>query len=116
MELTVYDIIKGAVVSDKAYKQNKQLKKLVLKIHPHANKSMVKNALEKLFETKVAKVNCLNRLGKTRMVKRKKIQRPSTKIAIVTLAEGRSLDLFGQTDIAAMAETSKNSELPKKSD
>lgn len=108
MELTLYDVIKGAVVSDKAYKLNKQLKKLVLKIHPHANKSMVKDALEKIFSTKVAKVNCLNRPGKTRMVKRRKIQRPSTKIAIVTLAEGHTLDFFGQKEVSAMSEAKKS--------
>lgn len=116
MALTVYDIIQGAVVSDKAYQQNKKLKKLVLKIHPRANKPLVKQALEKLFDVKVEKVNCMNRVGKTRMVKRRKIQRSSTKIAIVTLAEGHSLDLFGQTDTTTVVEASKKPELSEKSE
>ncbi len=88
MELTIYDIIKGPVVSEKAYKLNKIQKKLVLKVHPEANKVMVKNALERLFNVKVEKVNCLNREGKMRMVRRTQIERSSTKIAFITLAKG----------------------------
>ena len=38
MELSIYQIIQGPVVSDKAYKLNKKLNKLVIKVHPQANK------------------------------------------------------------------------------
>ncbi len=96
MDLTIYDIIKGPVISDKAYKLNKLLKKLFLKVHPHANKKLVAEALEKLFNVKVKDVKIQVRKGKTRMVRRKKITRPDEKRAIVTLADGYSLDLFEQ--------------------
>lgn len=52
MDLTIYDIIQGPVISDKAYKLNKNLKKLFLKVHPQANKKLVQNALEKLLMLK----------------------------------------------------------------
>lgn len=103
MDLTIYDIILGPVVSDKAYKLNKRFKKLFLKVHPEANKNLVQEALEKLFNVKVQDVNIQNRKGKTRMIRRKIFNRPGEKRAIVTLAEGYELDLFEQvrTDTSA---------------
>jgi len=98
MDLTIYDIIQGPVVTDKALKQNRNLKKLVLKVHPHANKSQIKEALRKLFNVKVDKVNIICRSGKTRMVNRRAVVGPRIKKAIITLAEGYSLDLFDQAE------------------
>ena len=48
LNLTVYDIIKGPVLTEKAYGQYKKLKKIVLDIHPQANKKQVAEAIEKL--------------------------------------------------------------------
>lgn len=104
MDLSIYNIIVGPVLSEKAYKLNKQFKKLVLTVHAHANKNMVAQALEKLFNVKVAKVNITIRKGKNRRVKgRYAVQGPKQKRAIVTLAEGYSLDVFDQagTTVAA---------------
>lgn len=99
MDLTIYDIIQGPVISDKAYKLNKNFKKLFLKVHPQANKKLVQNALEKLFNVKVKDVKIQNRKGKTRVVRRKIFKRSDEKRAIVTLAEGYSLDLFDQARV-----------------
>lgn len=98
MDLTVYDIILGPVITEKAYQLNRDLKQLVLKVHPHANKPLVKEALEKLFDVKVKAVNISIRKGKNRKVGKSKrtTQGSSTKIAFVTLAEGYSLDLLDQ--------------------
>lgn len=96
MELTIYDIIKGTVLSDKSYQLNKNLKKLVIKVHPHANKPLIKKAVERLFNVKVEKVNCLNRVGKQRRVKQHIVSRPGVKIAIITFKEGYSLNFLDQ--------------------
>ena len=96
MDLSIYDIIIGPVISDKAYKLNKLYKKLALKVHPAANKPMVKEALEKLFSVKVDKVSIVVRKGKKRRVKGKTTTGKLSKRAIVTLAEGYSLDLMDQ--------------------
>jgi len=106
MDLTIYDIIKGPVLSGKAVLANNKHKKLVVKVHQDANKPLIKLALEKIFDVKVEKVNCLNRLGKTRRVGRRIIERQSTKIAIVTLKEGYSLNLFNQVD--SVTDTASN--------
>ena len=101
MDLTIYDIIQGPVISDKAYKLNKKLKKLFLNVHPDANKKLVEQALEKLFNVKVHDVKIQIRKGKSRVVRRKIYSRPDQKRAIVTLVEGYTLNFFEQPNADA---------------
>ncbi len=96
MDLTIYDVILGPILTDKAHKLNKELKKLVLKVHPKANKPLIAEALEKLFQVKVKNIRVLVRKGKKRIVAKRIVQGSLVKRAIVTLAEGYSLDLFDQ--------------------
>lgn len=103
MDLSLYDIIIGPVISDKAYKLNKGLNKLMLQVHPAANKPLIKEALEKLFSVKVESVNVLLRKGKTRRVRGRTVVGSLQKKAIVTLAEGYKLDLFDQAGSHAVS-------------
>jgi large subunit ribosomal protein L23 len=96
MDLSIYDVIQKPVISEKAYQLNKDLKKLVLNVHMHANKPMIKEALKKLFNVEVTNICILVRKGKNRRVGRKKVQGSDAKKAIVTLAEGYSINLFDQ--------------------
>ena len=70
MDLTIYDVIKGPVVTDQAYKLNQKQKKLVLKVHPQANKVLVRRALERLFNVKIDKVNIMICKAKKRLTKK----------------------------------------------
>ena len=99
MDLSIYDVIKGPVATDKAYRINREFKKLVLRVHPHANKPLIREALEKLFTVKVKNVRVMIRKGKNKRAQRRKIKDIAQKKAIVTLAEGYSLDFFDQTNI-----------------
>ncbi len=101
MDLSIYDIILGPVVTDKAYKLNKGNKQLALQVHMSANKLLVKQALKKLFNVEVEDVRILIRKGKRRKVGRRDIVGSDSKKAIITLAEGYSLDLFDQGGSAA---------------
>jgi large subunit ribosomal protein L23 len=96
MDLNIYQIILRPVVSDKAYKLNQNLKKLVVRVHPQANKPMIANALEKLFNVKVKTIRTVTRKGKNKMVRRRIVKGPIEKKAIVTLQEGYSLDFINQ--------------------
>ena len=96
MDLALTDIIQGPVLSDKAYKLNQKDNVLVLKVHPKANKPMVKEAIEKLFNAKVADIRMMNRKGKTRRVGRFVTHGKLEKRAIVKLKEGYSLNLIDQ--------------------
>lgn len=96
MGLTIYDVIRGPVISSKAYQLNQKLKKLMVYIHENATKHEVKNALEKLFNVKVEKVNTVRSGSKARRIGQRVVVRPGKRKAIITLAKGYSLDLFGQ--------------------
>ena len=61
-----FDVILKPVITEKSMADMAE-KKYTFLVHPEANKSMVKEAVEKMFEgTKVAKVNTMNLDGKTR--------------------------------------------------
>jgi large subunit ribosomal protein L23 len=64
-------------------------------VHPDANKTEIKIAVEKIFSVKVTSVNTMNRQGKTRRTRLGMGKRADTKRAIVSLAEGQSIDIFG---------------------
>ena len=65
-------------------------------VDPKATKVDVRNAVEQAFNVKVVNVNTLNRKGKSPRNRRTGVvgSRPNTKRAIVTLAEGDSINLF----------------------
>ena len=104
IDLNIFEVIVGPVVSDKAYRLNKTQKKLALLVHPQANQPLIKQALQRLFDVKVDSVNIIVRKGKMRRSGRREIQGSLTKIAIVTLAKGYSLDLFDQSGSSVVAE------------
>ena len=114
MDLSIYDIIKGPVVSDKAYKLNKALGRLVIKVHPKANKSLIKEALEKLFNVEVDKIRVLIRKGKVRKVNRIPGRSKDVKIAIVTLKEGYKIEALEQASTQVAAESMPKSIETKK--
>jgi large subunit ribosomal protein L23 len=64
-------------------------------VHPEANKTEIKVAVEKIFDVKVTSVNTMNRQGKSRRTRYGTGKRVDTKRAIVSLAEGQSIDIFG---------------------
>jgi len=102
MELTIYDIIKGPIISDKAYKLNKIEGQLELEVHIDATKPMIKSAIEKLFAVKIKTVRThIVKYSVGGAMQRKRLARPKIKEekrAFVTLAEGYSLNLFEQAE------------------
>ena len=91
-----HDVIIGPIVSEKSYGLIDRNGQYTFEVAPTANKTEIKFAIEQVFGVKVDKINTLNRKGKTVRNRRtgKVGTRPSRKRAIVTLAEGDSIDLF----------------------
>ena len=88
------DIIVAPVVSEKSYSElNKNWYTFL--VHPDANKTEIKIAVEKVFGVKVNGVNTLNREGKRKRTRTGFGRRKATKRAIVTVAEGDRIDIFG---------------------
>ena len=95
MDLNVYSIIKGARVTEKAYTLNQKAGKLVLDVHPKANKPLIAQALKKLFNVDAEKIGIVVIKGKKRRSGRFFSIGRMRKKAIVTLKEGQSIDAMG---------------------
>jgi large subunit ribosomal protein L23 len=68
--------------------------KYALQVDPLANKTQIRQAVEKTFNVRVLAVNVMNVRGKQRRWGRRTTLRPSWKKAIVTLAPGDKIELF----------------------
>ena len=90
------DVLLAPVISEKSYGLVDEGKYTFL-VHPDANKTEIKIAVEKVFNVKVTSVNTINRTGKTRRTRNGLGKRKDTKRAIVSLAAGDRIDLFGGT-------------------
>ena len=88
------DVLVAPVVSEKSYGLL-DANKYTFLVHPDANKTEIKIAVEKIFGVKVTAVNTINRKGKTRRTRNGVGKRKDTKRAIVSLAEGERIDIFG---------------------
>lgn len=88
------DVLIAPVVSEKSYGLLDQNKYTFL-VRPDSNKTEIKIAVEKVFNVKVTSVNTLNRPGKRRRTRSGWGTRVSTKRAIVSVAEGQRIDIFG---------------------
>jgi large subunit ribosomal protein L23 len=86
------DVIIRPIVSEKSYNLIDQ-GKYTFEVHPDANKTEIRLAVEKIFDVKVSSVNTLKRQGKSRRTKFGIGRRKDTKRAIVTLRQG-SIDIF----------------------
>lgn len=88
------DIILAPVVSEKSYGLLETGRYTFL-VHPDANKTQVKIAIEKIFDVKVISVNTLNRQGKRKRTRAGFGQRKATKRAIVTLSpDSKAIEIF----------------------
>ena len=87
-----YDIIIAPVITEKATTASEH-NKVVFKVDRNATKPQIKEAVEKLFDVKVKKVNTLIRPGKLKAFKGRRAELQSTKRAIVTLEEGHRIDV-----------------------
>lgn len=87
-----YDIILRPVITEKATlgAENNQV---TFVVKPSATKPQIKAAVEALFDVKVRKVNTLVQKGKVKRFRGVIGRRPDVRKAMVTLAEGDSIDV-----------------------
>jgi len=89
-----HDIIIKPVVSEKSYAASDR-GQYTFVVAPDANKVQIKQAVEQIFNVKVTKVNTLNREGKRTRTRTGYGRRVAQKRAIVSVAEGQTIDIFG---------------------
>lgn len=91
-----YDVILKPVITEKSMNAMADREYTFL-VHPEANKTMIKEAVEKMFEgTKVERVNTMNKKGKTKRRGTTIGKTAKTKKAIVKLTEdSKEIEVFG---------------------
>lgn len=94
MKLTSYDIIMRPVITEKTM-TNMANRQYTFMVHPDANKSMIKRAVEEVFGVKVEDVKTLNYEGKVKRVGVHVGRRADYKKAIVKLtADSKTIEFF----------------------
>lgn len=88
----MYDIIRGPVITEKAT-MGSEHGQVTFKVSLDATKPEIKTAVETLFNVKVDAVNTLRQDGKQKRFRGRLGRRPETKKAMVTLADGQSIDV-----------------------
>ena len=90
---SVRDVIIRPVVSEKSYAAIERNTYTFL-VDTRANKTEIKEAVQAIWDVRVMSVNTLNRKGKTKRRGYTTGRRPDEKRAVVTLAEGDSIEIF----------------------
>ena len=91
-DLRHYDVIRKPVITEKSTMVSEH-NQVVFNVAKCATKPEIKAAVEALFGVKVDAVNTLVRKGKTRRFRNTVGKQQDVKKAIVTLAEGQTLDV-----------------------
>ena len=87
------DIIKAPIITEKSSDLKKKKNTFVFSVDVNANKTQIKQAIEKIFNVKVESVNTINVKSKKKRVGRYVGKTKRMKKAIVKLSEGSSIEL-----------------------
>ncbi len=94
---TLYDVLRRPLVTEKSNYLNGNLHQYLFEVSPDATKSLIKDAVETVFDVNVLRVNIINvpakrsRRAKSRRIK---VRRSGYKKALVTLAPSDTIDIF----------------------
>ena len=94
---TPYDILKRPIITEKSSYQSSSLHQYVFEVDINANRSEVKDAVEKVFDVKVLKVNTViapAKRGRSVRNRRTTIRKSAYKKAIVTVAPEDRIPIF----------------------
>jgi len=87
-----YDIVLAPHITEKSTMLS-ETNSVVFQVAPRATKPEIKAAVEALFNVSVVGVNTMNAKGKTKRWKGRPYTRSDVKKAVVTLADGQSIDI-----------------------
>jgi large subunit ribosomal protein L23 len=95
---TVFDVLRRPLVTEKSSYQSGKLNQYSFVVADDATRTQVKDAIETLYDVNVLRVNIINttpKRGRRLRSRRLLVRKPAYKKAIVTLAEGQTLEIFG---------------------
>ncbi len=94
---TIYDVLRRPLVTEKTNYQSGKLNQYSFEVADFATRTSVKDAVETLYDVKVARVNIINtpaKRGRRLRSRRLLVRKAGVKKAIVTLVEGQTLQIF----------------------
>ena len=89
------DVIIEPIVSEKSYDLVEDENTYTFRVDPRANKTQIRQAIEDIFDVRVLAVRTMNRKGKLKRTGWVVGRRRDTKRALVKLAPGDEIDIFG---------------------
>jgi len=94
--ITSYDVIRRPLVTEKGVTLKDSQRTLCFDVHPDANKTQIRAAVEKLFKVKVEEVRTSNYPGKLRRRGRLQGYRSDWKKAYVRLKQGEKIPEYAE--------------------
>ncbi|MEW6029811.1 MAG: 50S ribosomal protein L23 [Chloroflexota bacterium] len=94
---TIYEVLRRPLVTEKTSYQSGKLNQYSFEVAQDATRTMVKDAVETLFDVTVERVNVIMvpaKRGRRAKSRRLLVRKPGYKKAVVTLAEGQTLQIF----------------------
>jgi len=95
--ITIYDVLRRPLVTEKTSYQSGKLNQYSFIVADSATRTLIKDAVETIYDVKVQRVNIINtsaKRGRRLRSRRLLIRKSGIKKAIVTLAEGQTLPIF----------------------
>lgn len=93
---SIYEVLRRPLITEKSNYQSRKLNQYAFEVANEATKTLVKDAIETLFDVKVESVNIINtsaKRGRSRS-RQLRVRRPGYKKAIITLQTGQTLEIF----------------------
>jgi len=95
MDLSLFDVLRRPLVTEKSSFQNEKLGQYVFEVASDATKTQIKEAVQSLFDVNVIQVNTLVMPAKRARKQRRMVTRTSQyKKAVVKLADGETIEMF----------------------
>ena len=91
--MDLHNVIKRPLVTEKHMHFSEKYRQYAFEVRSDANKTQIRDAVEKLFSVKVQGVNTAVMPGKLKRRRASLFRTPNWKKAVVTLKEGHSIDL-----------------------
>jgi len=91
---SIYEVIKSPWITEKGTELGEKQNKYVFKVCLNANKIEIRNAIEKIFNVKIKKVNTVKLQGKKKKVRLVEGKTPDWKKAVITLKEGNKIEFI----------------------
>ena len=95
---SIYEVLRRPLITEKSNHQSRKLNQYAFEVASDATKTLVKDAVETVFDVKVESVNIINspaKRGRRARSRRLLVRRPGYKKAIITLQAGQTLEIFG---------------------